>query len=54
MRQINLLPKEILERRRSRQVTLILAAAVGALIAVLLLITILQAGRLSKIGRAHV
>jgi Tfp pilus assembly protein PilN len=47
MRQINLLPREILERRRTRQMTLILAAGIGGLIALLLLITIIQASRLS-------
>ncbi|MCA1834181.1 MAG: PilN domain-containing protein [Actinomycetota bacterium] len=47
MRQINLLPREIVERRRARQVTLVMAAGVGGLVALLLIVTILQAGRLS-------
>ena len=47
MRQINLLPSDIAERRRARQITLMLGAAGLALIAVLALVFIVQAARLS-------
>ena len=47
MRQINLLPSDIAERRRARQITLLLGAAGLALIAVLALVFIIQAARLS-------
>jgi Tfp pilus assembly protein PilN len=47
MRQINLIPSEIAERRRARQITLMLGAAGLALIGVLVLIFIIQAARLS-------
>jgi len=47
MRQINLIPSEIAERRRARQITLMLGAAGLALIAVLALVFIVQAARLS-------
>lgn len=48
MRRVNLLPREIIERRRTRQVTLVLAASLGGLAALLLLVTIVEAGRLSN------
>ena len=47
MRQINLLPPVIAERRRARQITLMLGAAGLALVAVLALVFIVQAARLS-------
>lgn len=47
MRQINLLPSDIAERRRARQITLLMGAAGLALIAVLALVFIVQAARLS-------
>lgn len=47
MRQINLLPSDIAERRRARQITLMLGAAGLALVAVLVLVFIIQAARLS-------
>jgi len=46
MRQINLLPPEILERRRARQITSLLALGGLALVAILVLIFIVQAARL--------
>lgn len=47
MRQINLLPSEIAERRRARQITVLLGAAGLGFVAVLVLIFIVQASRLS-------
>jgi Tfp pilus assembly protein PilN len=47
MRQINLLPPEIAQRRRVRQITLALGAAGLALLAVLVLVFIVQAARLA-------
>ena len=47
MRQINLLPSDIAERRRARQMTLLLAAGLLGLVALLVLVFILQAARLS-------
>lgn len=47
MRQINLLPPEVVERRRARQLTAALALGLAALIAVLFLVFVVQAGRLS-------
>ncbi|MGH2786146.1 MAG: PilN domain-containing protein [Actinomycetota bacterium] len=47
MHQINLLPSDIAERRRARQVTLLLGAAGVALIAVLALVFVVQAARVS-------
>lgn len=47
MRQINLLPSEIAQRRRARQITLLIAAGGLALIALLILIFVIQAARLS-------
>ena len=47
MRQINLLPSEIIERRRTRQITMLLGAAGLALIAILAIIFVVQAARLS-------
>jgi len=47
MRQINLLPSDIAERRRARQITLLLAAGVLGLVAILVLVYVLQAARLS-------
>ncbi len=47
MRQINLLPPEIAQRRRARQITLALAAAGVGLVALLILVFIVQAARLS-------
>lgn len=48
MRQINLLPSEIAERRRARRMTAILTAAGLGLVAVLVLVFILQGARLSS------
>jgi Tfp pilus assembly protein PilN len=47
MRQINLLPSDIAERRRARQMTLLLAAGLLGLVALLVLVFVLQAARLS-------
>jgi Tfp pilus assembly protein PilN len=47
MRQINLLPSDIAERRRARQMTLLLAAGLFGLVAILVLVFVLQAARLS-------
>lgn len=47
MRQINLLPSDIAERRRARQVSLLLGAGVLGLVALLVLVYVLQAARLS-------
>ncbi len=47
MRQINLLPSDIAERRRARQMTLLLAAALLGLVALLVLVFVLQGARLS-------
>lgn len=47
MRQINLLPPEIAQRRRARQITLALAAAGLGLVAVLIIVFLVQAARLS-------
>jgi Tfp pilus assembly protein PilN len=47
MRQINLLPSDIAERRRARQITLLLAAGVAAVVAVLALFYVVTAARLS-------
>ena len=47
MRQINLLPSDIAERRRARQITLLLGAGVLGLVALLVLVYVLQAARLS-------
>jgi Tfp pilus assembly protein PilN len=47
MRQINLLPSDIAERRRARQITLLLAAGLLGLVAIMVLVFVLQAARLS-------
>lgn len=47
MRRINLLPPEIVARRRARQMTFMMAAGVGGVAVVLILVYLLQAGRLS-------
>ena len=47
MRQINLLPSDIAERRRARQMTLLLGAGLLGLVALLVLVFFLQAARLS-------
>jgi Tfp pilus assembly protein PilN len=47
MRQINLLPSEIAERRRARQITVLLGAAGLGLVALLALVFVVQAARLS-------
>ena len=47
MRQINLLPPEIAQRRRARQITVALGAAGLGLIALLILVFLVQAARLS-------
>lgn len=47
MRQINLLPSDIAEHRRARQITLMLGAAGLALVAVLAIVFLVQAARLS-------
>lgn len=47
MRQINLLPSQIAERRRARQITVLLGAAGLVLVALLALIFVVQAARLS-------
>lgn len=47
MRQINLLPPEIAQRRRARQITLALGAAGLGLVALLIVVFIVQAARLS-------
>lgn len=47
MRQINLLPSDIAERRRARQITLLLAAGGLVLVAILALVFVVQAARLS-------
>ena len=47
MRQINLLPSEIAQRRRLRQITLALAAGGLALIALLLIVFLVQTARLA-------
>lgn len=47
MRQINLLPREIAERRRARQITVFLGAAGLALVAILALIFLIQTARLA-------
>ncbi len=46
-RQINLLPSDIAERRRARQITVLLASGGLVLIAILALIFVVQAARLS-------
>lgn len=47
MRQINLLPSDIAERRRARQITMLLAAGGLVLLAILALVFVVQAARLS-------
>lgn len=47
MRQINLLPREIAERRRARQVTIFLGIAAMALVAILGLVFLIQTARLA-------
>ena len=47
MRQINLLPPEIAERRRARQITVALGAAGLGLVALLIVVFLVQAARLS-------
>lgn len=47
MRQINLLPSDIAERRRARQITLLLGAAGLVLVALLAIVFVVQAARLS-------
>ena len=47
MRQINLLPPEIAQRRRARQISVALAAAGLGLVALLILVFLVQAARLS-------
>ena len=47
MRQINLLPPEIAQRRRARQITLALGAAGLGLVALLIVVFLVQAARLS-------
>lgn len=47
MRQINLLPPEIAERRRARQITIFLGVAGLALVAILALVFLIQTARLA-------
>ena len=47
MRQINLLPPEIAQRRRARQITVALGAAGLGLVALLIILFLVQAARLS-------
>jgi Tfp pilus assembly protein PilN len=47
MRQINLLPPEISQRRRAREITLLIGAAGLALVAVLVLVFLVQTARLA-------
>ena len=47
MRQINLLPSDIAERRRARQITTLLVAGGLVLVAILALVFVVQAARLS-------
>ncbi|MFY9587728.1 MAG: hypothetical protein WAT66_09765 [Actinomycetota bacterium] len=47
MRQINLLPPEIAQRRRARQITVALGAAGLGLVALLIIVFLVQAARLS-------
>ena len=47
MRQINLLPSEIAERRRARQITVFLGAGGVALLAILILVFLIQTARLA-------
>lgn len=47
MRQINLLPPEIAQRRRAREITLLIGAAGLALVAVLVLVFLVQTARLA-------
>jgi Tfp pilus assembly protein PilN len=47
MRQINLLPPEIAQRRRVREVTLLIGAAGLALVALLVVVFLVQAARLA-------
>ncbi len=48
MRQINLLPPEIAQRRRARQITLALGAAGLGLVALLIVVFLVQTARLSS------
>lgn len=52
MRQINLLPPEIAQRRRAREITLLIGAAGLVLIAILVLVYLVQTARLSG-ERSH-
>jgi len=47
MRQINLLPKEIAEKRRAREITLLIGAAGLGLIALLVVVFLIQSARIS-------
>lgn len=48
MRQINLLPPEVIRRRRARRITSMLGAGVIGLVVLMLLIFVLEAARLSS------
>lgn len=47
MRQINLLPSEIAEKRRAREITLLIAAGGAALIALLVIVFLIQTARVA-------
>ena len=47
MRQINLLPSEVAQRRRAREITLLIGAAGAALIALLVLVYLVQTARVA-------
>ncbi|MGH2573980.1 MAG: PilN domain-containing protein [Actinomycetota bacterium] len=51
MTQVNLLPSDVRERQHTRRLTVAVAAAVGAVLALLFFVLLLQAGRLADANR---
>lgn len=51
MTQVNLLPSDVRERQRTRRLTVGVVAAVGAVLALLFFVLLLQAGRLADADR---